>query len=82
MPTYNIIGDIHRRDSWERLDDENCINLFIGDYFDPYQDFAIDELERNFLEMTHQTSSPVKLLIFSLNSCSLFGGTLYFQGCW
>ena len=51
MATYNIIGDIHGRDTWKRLVDDNFINVFVGDYFDPYQDFTIDELERNFLEI-------------------------------
>ena len=51
MPTYNIIGDIHGQDSWKRLVDEDCINIFVGDYFDPYQDFTVEELERNFMEI-------------------------------
>ena len=51
MPTYNIIGDIHGRDTWKRLVDDNCINVFIGDYFDPYQDFTIKDLGRNFMEI-------------------------------
>lgn len=52
MPSYNIIGDIHGRDAWKRLVDENCINIFVGDYFDPYLDYPFEELERNFLEIT------------------------------
>lgn len=30
MPTFNIIGDIHGRDTWKRLVDEYCINIFVG----------------------------------------------------
>lgn len=52
MPTYNIIGDIHGRDAWKHLVDEDCINIFVGDYFDPYMYFPIEALERNFLEIT------------------------------
>ncbi len=52
MPTYNIIGDIHGRDAWKHLVDENCINIFVGDYFDPYMFYPIETLERNFLEIT------------------------------
>lgn len=52
MPTYNIIGDIHGRDAWKRLVDEDCINIFVGDYFDPYLYFPFETLERNFLEIT------------------------------
>lgn len=36
MATYNIIGDIHGRDAWKGLVDEDCINIFVGDYFAPY----------------------------------------------
>ena len=52
MPSYNIIGDIHGRDTWKRLVAENCINIFVGDYFDPYLHYSFDVLERNFLEIT------------------------------
>jgi len=34
---YNIIGDIHGRDAWKRLVMEDAVNIFLGDYFDPYQ---------------------------------------------
>ena len=49
MATYNIIGDIHGRTSWKDLVDETCINVFVGDYFDPYQPMTIFDLKRNFL---------------------------------
>ena len=51
MPTYNIIGDIHGRTSWKDLVDEDCINVFVGDYFDPYGWIPIDALIRNFTEI-------------------------------
>lgn len=35
---YNIIGDIHCRTKWEKLVREDCINIFVGDYFSPYSD--------------------------------------------
>ena len=34
---YNIIGDIHARTCWMNLVREDCINIFVGDYFDPYE---------------------------------------------
>lgn len=52
MPTYNIIGDIHGRDAWKRLVREDYINIFVGDYFDPYSPIPFEALERNFLEIT------------------------------
>ncbi|MBQ5957793.1 MAG: metallophosphoesterase [Bacteroidales bacterium] len=51
MPTFNNIGDIHGQDSWKRLVDEGSINVFVGDYFDPYLDLNIEDLERNFMEV-------------------------------
>lgn len=33
---YNIIGDIHGRKCWKELIDDECINVFVGDYFSPY----------------------------------------------
>ncbi len=51
MPTYNIIGDIHGRDAWKRLVSEDYINIFVGDYFDPYSRIPFEALKRNFLEI-------------------------------
>ena len=51
MPAYNIIGDIHGRTSWKELVDKDCINIFVGDYFDPYTSIPFDELRHNFLEI-------------------------------
>lgn len=33
---YNLIGDIHGRDAWRQLVRENAVNIFLGDYLDPY----------------------------------------------
>ena len=52
MTIYNIIGDIHGRTSWKGLVDENCVNIFVGDFFDPYQSISFFDLKRNFLEIT------------------------------
>ena len=51
MATYNIIGDIHGRDAWKRLVDEDCINIFVGDYFDPYDKIHFMDLQYNFMEI-------------------------------
>ncbi len=34
---YNIIGDIHAKACWHDLVREDSINIFVGDYFDPYE---------------------------------------------
>lgn len=41
---YNIIGDIHARTCWRHLVKEEYINIFVGDYFDPYE--YIPQVER------------------------------------
>jgi hypothetical protein len=51
MPTYNIIGDIHGRTNWKELVDEDCINIFVGDYFDPYTWTPFFKLQQNFQEI-------------------------------
>ena len=35
---FNLIGDIHGRTTWQQLVREDAINVFLGDYFDPYAD--------------------------------------------
>jgi hypothetical protein len=34
--TYNLIGDIHGRNAWRQLVRTDMINIFLGDYLDPY----------------------------------------------
>jgi hypothetical protein len=34
---YNLIGDIHGRDAWRQLVRKDAVNIFMGDYFDPYR---------------------------------------------
>ena len=46
--TYNIIGDIHARTCWINLVREDCINIFVGDYFDPYEYIPREERMANF----------------------------------
>ena len=42
--SYNIIGDIHGRTCWKNIVREDSINIFVGDYFDPYE--YIPQVER------------------------------------
>ena len=65
MTTFNIIGDIHGRTCWKELIDENEINIFVGDYFDPYDAISFDDLRNNFMEiiaLKHNMSDNVVLL--------------------
>lgn len=49
---YNIIGDIHGMDVWKSLIKDDCINVFVGDFFDPYT-YAIpyEKCVANFKEI-------------------------------
>lgn len=51
MEQYNIIGDIHGRNSWKEIVSPSRINIFLGDYFDPYDDYSYEELKSNFLDI-------------------------------
>ena len=49
---YNIIGDIHGRTSWKELVIEDCINIFVGDYFSPYHsEYTFNKCMQNFREI-------------------------------
>ena len=65
---YNIIGDTHGRDAWRQLVREDAVNIFLGDYFDPYssdQDKAGEQELANLLsiiEFKQQRPETVLLL--------------------
>ena len=48
MKVLNIIGDIHGRSVWKDLVIPEAINVFLGDYFDPYDNILKDDLVSNF----------------------------------
>ena len=45
--TYNLIGDIHGRNTWRQLVRTDMINIFLGDYLDPYD---LDNLQAGSTE--------------------------------
>ena len=47
---YNVIGDLHGKDP-EKYFDKECINIFVGDYFDPYDNTPFDTMQENFLKL-------------------------------
>ena len=64
MALYNIIGDIHGRTSWKDLVREDCINIFIGDYFSPYHPQYFEDLEANFKEiLKYKEEHPETVLL-------------------
>ena len=64
LATYTIIGDIHGRDAWKRLVDEDYINVFVGDYFDPYDKIHFMDLQYNFTEIIeYKKKHPEKVVL-------------------
>lgn len=51
MKTFRVIGDIHGLNYWEELIDLEAINIFVGDYFDPYTNIPFEEMKDNFLKI-------------------------------
>jgi hypothetical protein len=47
----NVIGDIHGRTNWKDLVLEDAVNVFVGDYFDPYERVIADDLMINFTDI-------------------------------
>ena len=64
---YNIIGDIHGRADWKKLVQDEMINIFVGDYFDPYNsydDISFVECKANFLEiLDYKKQHPETVLL-------------------
>lgn len=50
MKKYNVIGDLHGKDPLKYFDKE-YINIFVGDYFDPYDNTPFDTMQENFLKL-------------------------------
>lgn len=49
---YNIIGDIHGRTCWKDLVEKDATNVFLGDYFSPYdREYDFEHCAQNFQEI-------------------------------
>lgn len=53
MIKYRVIGDIHGRDVWKKLVDPGSLCVFVGDYFDPYDDIPFEKCMANMREILH-----------------------------
>ena len=61
---YNIIGDIHGRKIYKQLLRDDCTNIFIGDYFDPYDGQTYEECETIFKEiLRYKEEHPETILL-------------------
>ncbi len=65
MTNYNIIGDIHGRTCWKKLVREDSVNIFVGDYFDPYDDIPQEQLLQNFADIiAFKKQHPETVLLY------------------
>lgn len=61
----NVIGDIHGRTNWKDLVLEDAVNVFVGDYFDPYDRISADDLMINFTEICEfKRNHPETVLLY------------------
>lgn len=63
--SYNIIGDIHGRRCWKNLVREDSVNIFVGDYFDPYEYIPQEERIANFQDiLDFKRQHPETVLLY------------------
>ena len=61
---YNIIGDIHSRTNWKKLLKDDCINIFVGDYFSPYFPYSFEEQVNVFMDIIlYKEQHPETILL-------------------
>lgn len=66
MKKILVIGDVHGRKVWKRLVQEQEYDLvvFVGDYFDPYDNISREDLIKNFKEIVEfKRSQPEKVIL-------------------
>lgn len=62
---YNVIGDIHGRTCWKNLVKDECVNIFVGDYFDPYDEVPFAEIMQNFYDIiAYKKKNPQIVLLY------------------
>lgn len=73
---YNIIGDIHGRTGWKELVRDDSVNIFVGDYFDPYEPLSSLHLIHNFVDiLSFAAQHPDTVLLYGNHDLHyLFGG--------
>ena len=61
---YNILGDTHARIAWQKLVREDCINIFVGDYFAPYHNISLKDQLDNFQKIVeYKRQHPDTILL-------------------
>lgn len=61
---YRVIGDIHGRKVWKKLVDADSLCVFVGDYFDPYDDIPFQDCMDNMKEiLQYKSEHPQTILL-------------------
>lgn len=61
---YNVIGDIHSRSVWRELIREDCVNVFVGDYFSPYFRCDFETQRTEFMDIImYKVKHPETILL-------------------
>ena len=64
MP-YNIIGDIHGQEWWKDIVREDCIHIFVGDYFDSKHGRTVEEVVANYNDIiAFRKQHPETILLY------------------
>lgn len=70
---YNILGDIHGRRIWKDLVVPDAINVFVGDYLDPYNWYTHEELMGNLQEIIqYKKDHPETILLLGNHDLHYF----------
>lgn len=60
---YNIIGDVHSRSNWSDVVREDAVNVFVGDYFSPYERVSFCEQMKIFNDIISYKESHKETIL-------------------
>lgn len=80
---YNVIGDIHGRTCWKDLVIADGINIFVGDYFSPYdKTYDFEHCKKNFLEIIEfKKQHPETVLLVGNHDEECWHFAEFIEGC-
>jgi len=80
---YNVIGDIHGRTCWKDLVISDGVNIFVGDYFSPYnKEYDYEHCKKNFLEIIeYKKQHPETVLLIGNHDEECWHFAEFTEGC-
>lgn len=80
---YNVIGDIHGRTCWKDLVISDGVNIFVGDYFSPYDtNYDFEHCKKNFLEiLEYKKNHPETILLIGNHDEEVWHFVGFTEGC-